>query len=111
MDCQRLASIISEHRSDLSPVDVARLCLLLLSHCDDPDRLVESEYLLSQWNSVSYMLDVATDQHAAVCEELDQICGDGPVQFSPDQLWTLLKVVKIQSQLLDLYSTEKEPAT
>ena len=42
----------------------------------------------------------------AVAAELDAICIDGPVQFRPDQLWTLLRAVKVQSQILELYTDQ-----
>jgi hypothetical protein len=37
-------------------------------------------------------------------EELETLFGEGPVRFSADQIWTLLRAVKVQSQLLELYA-------
>lgn len=106
MDCQQLAAQISKLQPELAPADVARLCLLLFNHAEDPDRLSDRDHLLSEWQRISFKLEVATDQHFAVSEELDALCGDEPIKFTPDQLWTLLRTVKVQSQHLDLYTDQ-----
>ncbi len=106
MTCHELARRLSELQPSLSAVDVARLSLMILSQCDDPNQLSDEQSLLSAWKNATFRLEAASDQHAAVAEELDTICGDGPVQFSPDQLWILLRAVKVQSQILELYTDE-----
>ena len=106
MNCQTLAERLLELQPELSPADVARLCLLILSQCEDPNTLDDSETLTKVWRNASFRLEAATDQHAAVSKELDAMCSDGPVQFTPDQLWVLLRAVKVQSQLLELYTDE-----
>ena len=88
------------------PADVARLCLIILNRCDDPGDLTDQQALITAWKNASFRLEAATDQHAAVAEELEQLGGDGPIQFTPDQLWTLLRAVKVQSQLLGLYTDQ-----
>jgi hypothetical protein len=106
MTCHDLARRLNELQPDLSPVDVARLSLMILSQSDDMTRLSDDEVLMSVWKSASFRLEAASDQHAAVAEELDAICGNGPIRFTPDQLWVLLRAVKVQSQILELYTDE-----
>tara|TARA_R110002049_G_scaffold47902_1_gene138435 strand:- start:149373 stop:149705 length:333 start_codon:yes stop_codon:yes gene_type:complete len=107
MNCNDLATRLSSLQPQLSQSDVARLCLLILNQTDDPSELEDDANLVRIWRNASFRLDSATDQHAAVIEELDQICSDGPVQFTPDQIWMLLRAVKVQSQILDLYNDTK----
>lgn len=106
MNCQSLAQRISDLQPELAPVDVARLCLLILTNAKDVDALVNDDVLMKAWRNASFRLEAATDQHAAVSQELDEMCGDGPIQFTPDQLWVLLRAVKVQSQILELYTDE-----
>ena len=107
MTCQELASRLSRLQPQLSQSDVARLCLLILNQTEDLSELQDDAKLIRIWRNASFRLDSATDQHAAVTEELNQICDGGPVQFSPDQIWMLLRAVKVQSQILDLYNDSK----
>jgi len=104
MTCHELASRLLELQPSLAPVDVARLALLILSQTDDLDALGDEATLVALWKNASFRLEAASDQHAAVADELEAVCGDGPVKFSPDQLWVLLRAVKVQSQILALYT-------
>ena len=79
---------------------------MILSQCDDVGQLSDEQKLLAAWKNATFRLEAASDQHAAVAEELDTICSDGPIKFSPDQLWILLRAVKVQSQILELYTDE-----
>ena len=106
MTCHDLAERLAIRRPELSADDIARLCVLILSTCSDPQRLVDDDYLEAQWKNANFRLEATTDQHAAVAAELEQICGDTPIQFTPDQLWVLVRAVKAQSQLLELYTDQ-----
>ncbi len=77
---------------------------MILNQCDDPSELKDDSKLLRAWKNASFRLEAAADQHAAVADELDHMCVDGPIHFSPDQLWTLLRAVKVQGQILELYT-------
>ena len=106
MTCHDLAKRLSELQPDLSPIDVARLALMILTQSDDTGALADDDGLKSAWKNASFRLEAASDQHAAVAMELESICDDGPVQFTPDQLWVLLRAVKVQSQILELYTDQ-----
>jgi hypothetical protein len=48
-------------------------------------------------------LQAATDQHAAMTEELESLASGDPRQFTQDQIWVLIRAIKVQSQVLQLY--------
>lgn len=106
MTCHDLAKRLSELQPELSQADIARLSLMIFMHYRDPNELADDAVLMSAWKNATFRLEAASDQHAAVAEELDSICNNGPVQFSPDQLWVLLRAVKVQSQILELYTDQ-----
>lgn len=106
MHCHEIAERLSTLQPDLSPVDVARLCLMIMNQCNDLEGLREEETLIKSWKNASFRLEAASDQHAAVAEELDALCGEGPIEFNPDQLWVLLRAVKVQSQILEVYTDQ-----
>lgn len=106
MTCHDLAKRLSELQPELSQADIARLALMIFTQCSTPEELLDDEALMAAWKHATFRLDAASDQHAAVAEELDSICSDGPVQFTPDQLWVLLRAVKVQSQILELYTDQ-----
>ena len=106
MTCHDLVKRLSELQPELSQADIARLALMIFTQCPDPSGLSDDAVLMSAWKNATFRLEAASDQHAAVAEELDSMCSDGPVQFSPDQLWVLLRAVKVQSQILELYTDQ-----
>lgn len=105
MTCHELAKRLSELKPELSAIDVARLCLMILSQTEGDDLRDDAE-LLSAWQHASFRLEAASDQHAAVADELAAACDDNPHGFNQDQLWILLRAVKVQSQVLELYTAE-----
>ncbi len=106
MHCHEVAQRLQSLHPDLSPIDVARLCLMIMNQCEDLDQLRDEATLMKAWKKASFRLESASDQHAGVAEELDSLCSDGPIEFSPDQLWVLLRAVKVQSQILELYTDQ-----
>ncbi|TWU01496.1 hypothetical protein [Neorhodopirellula pilleata] len=106
MNCHELAEQLAADRPDLTPVEVARLCLILLNRERSPERLRDPKARLAAWRNASFRFEAASDQHEAIVDELDQMLGDAPIEFSPDQLWTLLRAVKVQSQMLELYTDQ-----
>ena len=79
----RMAFLISLRVESLSELDDATM----VSHCE----------------AVTLELQVATEQHAAVSEELDQLAETLPCEFSPEHVWTLVRAIKAQSRFLQMY--------
>jgi len=103
MTCQELAGRIQTLQSDASPRDVARLCLLLANFVDDMDALASEQSLCQAWREMGIRLQAATDQHAAMTEELEAIAATDPREFTAEQIWVLIRAIKVQSQVLQLY--------
>lgn len=88
---------------DAPPRDVARLCLLLSNSIDNIDDLAQEDVLLKAWQEMGLRLQAATDRHAAMTEELEQLSHTDPGTFTAEQIWVLVRAVKVQSQVLQLY--------
>ena len=55
------------------------------------------------WQDVNLRLAAASDQHAAVTLELEQLASSDPREFEPSQIWILIRAINIQSQVLRMY--------
>ena len=44
--------------------------------------------------------------HAAMTEELETLAQSDPHEFTPDQIWVLIRAIKVQGQILQLYLGE-----
>ena len=106
MNCQDLASRIQRLQPDAAARDVARLCLLLAKSTDDVHKLDDDRLLTTAWREMGLRLQAATDQHAAMTEELESLARSDPRRFTPDQIWVLIRAIKVQSQILQLYVGE-----
>lgn len=103
MNCQTLAAQIERLQPNASPRDVARLCLLLANWTENLDDLENERLLTEAWQEISLRVQAATDQHAAMTEELEQLGASDPSKFSPEQIWILVRAIKVQSQILQMY--------
>lgn len=103
MNCSQLANRINELQPGATTKDVARLCLLLSNAVDDIELFDNEEHLSSAWQEMGLRLQAATDQHAAMTDELESLARSDPRKFSPDQIWILIRAIKVQSQVLRLY--------
>ncbi len=103
MTCNELASRIEAMQPDALPRDVARLCLLLTNYVDDIADLEDATTLEQAWQEMGIRLQAATDQHAAMTEDLESLASSDPQKFTMDQIWVLIRAIKVQSQVLQLY--------
>ena len=103
MNCQKLAGLIQELQPDATTQDVARLCLLISNNADHLEGLHDEKKLRSAWNEMGLKLQAATDQHAAMTYDLEELASSDPEQFSKDQIWVLIRAIKVQSQVLQMY--------
>ncbi len=101
--CTELAQHIERMQPNASPQDVARLCLLLANSVDDLDALRDRHTLHDAWKRTGLQLQVATDQHAAMTEELEELAASDPQRFNQEQIWILIRAIKVQSQVLQMY--------
>ncbi len=103
MNCEKLAGLIQELQPDASTQDVARLCLLISNNADHLDDLQDDQKLRATWNEMGLKLQFATDQHAAMTYELEELASSDPEKFTKDQIWILIRAIKVQSQVLQMY--------
>lgn len=103
MTCHELAARIEHLQPEAVPRDVARLCLLLTNFVEDVRDLESEDTLSKAWHEMGMRLQAATDQHAAMTQELEDLARTDPNAFNMDQVWVLIRAIKVQSQILQLY--------
>ena len=103
MKCHELAERIQQLQPGASVQEIARLCLLLANNIDHLGDLQDEHRLKSAWQQMGLKLQAATDQHAAMTQELEDLANSDPEQFSRDQIWVLIRAIKVQSQVLQMY--------
>ncbi len=103
MNCHELAQRVERLQSGATIDEVARLCLLICNSVEDIDTLRYDEALQAAWHETGMRLQLVTDQHAAMTQELEELASSDPEQFSRDQIWVLIRAIKVQSQVLQMY--------
>ena len=103
MKCHELAKQIQQLQPNASAQEIARLCLLLANNTTLLESLQNQEQLKSAWQQMGLKLQAATDQHAAMTQELEELANSDPEKFSRDQIWILIRAIKVQSQVLQMY--------
>jgi hypothetical protein len=103
MNCRELAERVEQLEPHASAKDVARVCLLLANNNENLDQLRDANCLQGAWKETGLKLQAVTDQHAAMTQELEELASSDPEQYSKDQVWVLIRAIKVQSQVLQLY--------
>jgi hypothetical protein len=103
MTTSSVAQLIEQRNPQLSPLAVARVTSLMVASTDTPESLMDPEYFRQQWDQAQLRLWAANEQHEAVKEELEALAKSDPRLFSPDQIWILIRAIKVQSQLLKMH--------
>jgi hypothetical protein len=103
MTCHELAKSIEKLQPEALPHEVARLCLLLCNYVDDLDELKNEDRLAQEWEHMQTRLQAITDQHAAMTADLEKLSRTNPQMLSFDQIMVLIRAIKVQSQVVQLY--------
>jgi hypothetical protein len=103
MNCHQLAERIERLQPAAGPQDVARLCLLLSNAVDDVAELADDRGLARAWQETGLRLQAATDQHAAMTEELEELADLALESFGEREVSILIRAIKVQSQVLQMY--------
>ena len=106
MQVQELIQKLSTQSPKSEPLDIAQMCLVVLNAVDDVEALHDDQELDKACRDASLKLQFAVDQHAAMAEELEELAASDPREFSTEQIWTLVRAIKVQSQVLQLYLGE-----
>ncbi len=100
--CDLIVSI-QKLRPEADAQTLARIALLLLNEQPKFDGLDRSETLERRIQLLLGRLQAAHDQHSAVADELENLAATSPCEFSPSHVWTLIRAIKVQSQIINLY--------
>ena len=111
MELTSLLKQVMVRMPSAKPAEVFRMAMLLChAHSDagwarseETHELDLSGSIDRRLQEISLQLTLQEDQHAAIAEELDSLASTEPCQFSVQHLWTLIRAIKVQSQLLNLY--------
>jgi hypothetical protein len=110
MNCHDLAARVEQMQPAAMPRDIARLCLLLANSVDNLAELDNEIRLSEAWREMGFRLQAASDQHAAMTAELEALAAANPSTFTMEQIWVLIRAIKVQSQVLQLYVGRPDPA-
>jgi hypothetical protein len=102
MRLSELAARLEADRPDASPVDHCQLCLLISQAVPDLTQLRDDTALHDASRDAQLRIQLAFDQYGAVTEELRQLGDSDPARFDKDQIWVLLRAIKVQDQLVKL---------
>ena len=106
MNCQMLAERIQKLEPAATPAEIARLCLLITNSVESMEEINEIEDLTTRWREMSLRVQAGIDQHAAMTQELETLAQSDPEKFSKEDVWVLIRAIKVQSQILQLYLGE-----
>ncbi|MDG1808910.1 MAG: hypothetical protein P8I27_13525 [Pirellulaceae bacterium] len=109
LNCSELATKIQKDHPDASPTYVARQCLMLLNTVGAATDLHDQELYQTTLSDCKLQYQAATDQHAATTQELEDLARSDPSAFNPEQIWILVRAIKVQSQILKLYAGSAVP--
>lgn len=107
-----LAKLLEAIEPGMPPSHTARMLLLIVQSCGESlEGLTDRGSIEEILQAIQMQLQSALDQESAVAEELDQLAATRPAEFNPSHVWTLIRAIKVQKQILDLFvSTEPQPA-
>lgn len=86
-----------------SQFEILQMAYLVSLEAAETDR-ENPERLRQLVREIQLRLKAASDQFTAVAHELSAVGRFDPCKFSPNQLWSLLRSIKVHSQLLQLYT-------
>ncbi len=108
MNCVQLAKRVESLLPGAPQAEIARWCTVIYNIVgSNSDRLDTESGFAAIWNEANLRLHAAIDQHDATKSELENLARSDPRKFSPDQIWILVRALKVQDQLLQLYSNRK----
>ncbi len=106
MNCSKIAQLIEQKSPGLGATETARLTTLLLTSVENSNELESPSTFEAHWHDVNLRLQAANDQHEAMTLELESLAKSDPKQFNPEQIWILIRAIKVQSQMLKMYIGE-----
>jgi hypothetical protein len=103
METTRLIEQILDRMPLASQAEVFRMAMLVCQATPDLSDLEDTDVFDGRVRDISMQLSGHEDQHSAIAFELDSLACTEPCQFNVQHLWTLIRAIKVQSQLLSFY--------
>jgi len=111
MSLSLLIDQLSEQLPNASERRLACMAMLVCDRSPTLECLQDKPQFLSLLDDINLKIQSLDDQHAAVALELDSLAQTEPCEFEPKHVWTLIRAIKVQSQLVDLLTGVKlEPS-
>ncbi len=106
MKCSELAALVESLQPESSIVNTARLCLLISNRGDDElelEQLRNPRALRAKWREVGLRLQAATDQHAAITEDIETLAKLDAATLDEEQIRTLFRAINLQRLMMSIY--------
>jgi hypothetical protein len=97
MSLSKIISRIEQQLPDQHPQRILAIANILLAG-SQPEETPSPESI----RQAVMRLHSLDEQCGAVADELDGVASTRPEEFSPSHIWTLIRVIKVQSQLIEL---------
>lgn len=114
MQITSLLQQVMDRMPTATPAETFRMAMLLCHSMNEvhlSGAIEQPPQIDQRMRDISLKLAVHEDQHAALADDLDSLASTEPSQFNVQHLWTLVRAIKVQSQLLSLYlGPQEEPA-
>ncbi len=102
MNLLEIISVTQSLRPRASDEQVVRGVLMMLVSQSQ----ITEESLPASLTFVEQSNRLMSDQASAVAEALNSLASTQPSEFCPSHIWTLLKAIRVQKQMLDLYEAD-----
>lgn len=91
--------------------EVFRMAMLLCHAAPAVEALSDDQLRAKLLSDIRLQIAMHEDQHSAIASELDSLASTEPCEFNANHLWTLIRAIKVQSQLLNFYLGPQLTAT
>jgi hypothetical protein len=103
MQLSDLVTKLQDRNPEATDVYIARLALLVTKLVEDWPVMVQDGKLADVCATIELKMSALHDQQAAIAHELDELATSAPCEFNPKHVWTLVRGIKVQTQLLNQY--------
>jgi hypothetical protein len=97
-----LANLIERIESKLDSRDPSKVLAVAMIALSDPacttTRWEDIDLRNAELKFLSFI-----EQYSAVAGELESLASQTPSEFDPQHIWTMIRAIKVQSKLIDLF--------
>ena len=110
MTALELVEAVAGLRPDADPQEQLRLALLAANQGCLKSPSADAVALENRLGEVEMHMQVAADQHAAMLDEIASLAAGEVCEFQPQNIWTLIRALRVQGQILDASTPELDVA-